>query len=181
MSVAVCVMPLRAYLGGTLQRIWGGGLQPPSIRRRTVEEVRGHVEAFQDQLEKLLAFRPEWDEESPARDAKIFSLDNFAGPFQYARSQAYRRRLPVLCGLEAPQVWLPVEFEPVFQVAPPWDPESRLSLASMIRVGTELDRLCEWMGEEDREDLAAPRQVAEQLRTMAALGLQHHTPVIVEG
>jgi hypothetical protein len=181
MSVAVCVMPLRAYLSGAIQRIWDGGLRPPSIRRRTVEEVRGHVDAFRDQLEKLLAFRPEWDEEGSARLAKVFSLDNFAGPFQYARSQAYRRRLPVLCGLEAPQLWLPVDFEPVFQVAPPWNPESTLSLASTVRLVAELERLCEWIAEEDREDLAEPRHVAEQLRELAALGVEHRTPVIVEG
>jgi hypothetical protein len=174
-------MPLRTYLSGALQRIWDGGPRPPSLRRRTAEEVRGDVDAFRDQLEKLVAFRPEWDEEGPARDAKVFSLDNFAGPFQYARSQAYRRRLPVLCGLEAPQLWLPVEFEPVFEVAPPWNPESRLGLASAVRVAAELERLGEWMAEEDREDLAGPRHVAEQLRGLAVLGLQHRTPVVVEG
>jgi len=181
MSVAVSVMPLRTYLGGAIRRIWDGGLRPPSLRRWTAEELRGHLDAFGDQMERLLAFRPEWDEEGSIRGTKVFSLDNFAGPFQYARSQAYRRRLPVLCGLEAPQLWLPAEFEPVFQVAPPWNPESMLSLASTVRVSTELERLCEWMAEEDREDLAGPRHVAEQLRELAALGLQHRTPVIVEG
>lgn len=181
MSVAVSVMPLRTYLSGALRKIWGGGLRPPSVRRWTAEEVRGHVEAFRDQLERLLAFRPEWDEEGAVRGTKVFSLENFASPFEYARSQAYRRRLPVLCALEAPQIWLPAEFEPVFQLAPPWNSESKLSLASTVRVASELERLGEWIAEGDREDLAEARQVAGHLRGLAALGLEHRAPVIVEG
>jgi len=180
MSVAVYVLPLRSYLSGSIRIGWEGGASAPTMRRRSTEEAGRLLDAFRDQLEGLLAFRPDWDEEGPARGAKVFSLDSFAGPFEYARSQAYRRRLPVLCALEAPQIWLPVEFEPVFQVTLPWRSESTTSLASTARVASELERLCEWIAEEDREDLAGARHVAEQLRGLASLGLEHRAPVIVE-
>ena len=180
MSVVVSVMPLRTWLGGALRTIWDGGLPPPSVRRRTTEEVRGDLDAFCDQLERLLAFRPEWDEEGSVQGTKVFSLDSFTAPFEYARSQAYRRRLPVLCALETPQLWIPAEFEPVFQVAPPWTPESKVSVASTVRVAGELERLGEWLAEEDRDDLAGSRHVAEQLRALAELGVRHRTPVVVE-
>ncbi|MBI3854140.1 MAG: hypothetical protein HY293_00450 [Planctomycetes bacterium] len=181
MSVSVYVMPLRTYLGGSIRTTWAGGASPPSMRRRTAEEVRLGFDAFGEQLGRLLAVRPDWDEEAPFRAALTFSLEHFAGPFLYARSQAYRRRLPILCALEAPQIWIPADFEPVFQVAPPWDPEKELTVASSPRLKSELERLAEWIDEEDREDLAEAGHVAGRLREFASLGIEHRTPVIVEG
>jgi hypothetical protein len=181
MSVAVYVMPLCTYLGGSIRTTWAGGASPPSMRRRTAEEVRRCFDAFGEQLERLLAVRPDWNEDGPFRAAMVFSLERFSGPFLYARGQAYRRRLPILCALESPQVWIPADFEPVFQVAPPWDPENEMTVASSPRLKSELERLVPWIAEEDREDLAEAGHVAERLREIASLSVEHRLPVIVEG
>jgi hypothetical protein len=156
-AIKVCVMPLR--------------------NNRTEADV----EAFLERLETLLGFRPDWDEGGPVRSATVFSVDGFSSPFLRARAWSYRLKLPRLCALEMPQVWLPVEFDPAFQFAPPWNPDGQVSVASSPRLGEELEQLLEKIAEEDRPDLADTGQVAGRLREIAALSVEHRAPVIVEG
>jgi len=178
-SVAVYVMPLSTWLSGKIRTTWGeGGV---SLRRRSGEDVRRNFDAFMEQLEGMLTFRPEWDEEGPVQSATIFSLEGFSGPFLQARAQAYRRRLPILCSLEPPQIWIPAEFDPVLHLAAPWNPERETTVASIPRLKLELERLSEWIAEEDRPDLAEVHQVTNRLRAIAILSVEHRVPVIVEG
>lgn len=173
MGIAVYVMPLGANLRGDFQPV-----STPRARRSEAE-VDAAVESFLERLETLLGFRPEWHDEGPLRSATVFSVDGFSGPFLQARSWAYRLKLPRLCALEMPQVWLPVEFEPAFHFAAPWNPDADLSVASSFRLRDDLNRLLEEM--EERPELAGTAQVADRLRGIAALSVEHRLPAIIEG
>jgi hypothetical protein len=182
MGVSVFVMPLGTYLGGSFRTTWGEGGKSGANprRRRSDEEVQRAIDAFKDHLERLLAFRPEWDDEGPVRSATIFSVDGFSAPFQLARQWGYRLKLPLLCALEPPQIWMPAGFEPVLHLAPSWNPESQVALASSMRLCEELERLVDAIAVEERSDLAEAGQVADRLRGIAALGVEQRVPVIVE-
>lgn len=173
MGIAVYVMPLGANLRGDFQPV-----SAPRARR-SAADVDAAMESFLGRLESLLGFRPEWDDEGPLRSATMFSVDGFSSPFLQARSWAYRLKLPRLCALELPQVWLPVEFEPAFHFAAPWNPDADLSVASSPRLQEELTRLLEEM--EERPDLEGTGQVADRLRGIAALSVEHRLPAIIEG
>lgn len=183
MSVAVYVMPLSTWLEGRFRTVWGpdGAGGGPSGRERSPDEVRAALDAFGESLDRVLAFRPEWDEAGPARSATIFSLDGFALPFQLAQRWAYKLKLPRLCALEPPQIWLPAEFEPTLRLAAPWKPESEVTVASSSGVQEELGRLLTAIQGEERPDLDETERVARRLCESAAQGLEHQSPVIVEG
>src|SRR6185503_7377695 len=104
-------MPLSTWLSGRFRTSWGpdGGGEPVGPER-SPEEVERAVELLGQTLERLLTFRPEWDETGPARSATVFSLDGFSLPFLLARRWGYRLKLPCLQVLEPPQIWLPVDF-----------------------------------------------------------------------
>jgi hypothetical protein len=170
-GVSVFVMPL-----GTNLR---GNFQAPGMtrRRRSEEEVEAALEAFRARLETLLGFRPEWDEEGPVRSAMIFSVDAFSLPFQRARAWSSRLKLPRLCALELPQIWLPVDFDPAFHIDSPWE----VSVASSARLQKELERLLAEMAVAEGADLGETCRVADRLRQIAELSAEHRVPVIIEG
>jgi hypothetical protein len=181
-GVSVYVMPLTTYLSGNFRTTWGGGGDSGAAPRprRSGVEVQADVGAFEEQLERLLEFRPDWDEEGPVRSATIFSLDGFSAPFLQARQWAYRLKLPLLGALEPPQIWIPAEFEPVVHLAPHWNPETEVAVVSSQRLKAELERLLEAIAGEERADLADACQVTDRLRGIAALSVEHLVPVIVE-
>ena len=175
MGVSVFVMPL-----GTNLR---GNFQAPGMtrRRRSEEEVRTALDSFLSRLEALLGVRPEWDEDGPVRSATMFSVDGFSLPFLRARSWSTRVNLPRLCAMDLPQIWIPSDFEPAFQVDAPWSPGTEVSVASSVRLQEELERLLAEMVGQEGADLAETYRMADRLRQIAGLGVEHRMPVIVEG
>lgn len=182
MSVAVYVMPLSLWLSGRFRTTWDRSGEEVNFPgpERSAEEVRVALDSFGDQLDRLLAFRPEWDDSGPARSATIFSLEGFALPFELARRWAYRFRLPRLCSLEPPQIWLPTEFDPVFRFPAPWNPESEVRVASCEGTSAELARLLRSIEAEERPELEETGKVAERLLESARLALERRAPVIIE-
>jgi len=181
-SVAVYVMSLPTWLAGNFRTSWGpegAGDEAPGPRR-SAEEVDQVLEAFSDQLEKLLAFRPSWNEGDAVHLASVFSLEGFSLPFQLAGQWGYRMKLPRLRALEASQIWMPQDFEPAIRLAPPWNPESELRLASAPRLCGELAQLLAAIESEDREDLIETHRVTGKLHSIARLGIERDLPVIVE-
>jgi hypothetical protein len=179
MAVSVYVMPLGTYLAGAFRTSWGpdgdGGEAPGP--RRSPDEARRYVDLFREQLGRLVPRLREWDESGPARSATTFSADGFALPFLLARERGARTRMPSLRILEPPQIWLPADFEPVFRIAPPWNPESKLQVASCDQVGAELGRLLPLAGP-GREEAG---RVASRLAGIARDAREHDAPVIIEG
>lgn len=175
MGVSVFVMPLGTNLRGNFQ---APGL---TRKRRSEEDVQSALEAFGARLESLLGVRPEWDEDGPVRSATMFSVDGFSLPFLRARSWTTRVSLPRLCAMELPQIWIPSDFEPAFQVDAPWSPGTEVSVASSMRVRQDLERLLEELAEGEGPEIAETLRVADRLRQIAELGLEHRAPVIVEG
>jgi len=182
MSVTAYVMPLSNYLSGyfdTPDRPFGDRDEGRATRR-TPDEVRQGIESLLDQLERLLAFRPEWDDAGPVRSAVGFSIEGFFAPFMEARRTAYRRKMPLLTVLEPPQIWIPPEFDPAVQIVSPWSPQTEWFVASSSRVHSELVRLLLAIEGEERPDLAEAHRVTGELIKIAALSVEHDTPVIVE-
>jgi len=181
-SVSLFVMPLSTWLAGRFRTSWGpdGEAERPAGPQRSPEEVRRGVEGLQAVVERALAFRPEWDEAGPARSATVFSVDGFFAPFLEARRRSYRQKLPLLSALEPPQIWIPPEFDGVLPFPAPWNPPADWSVASAPRLHSELRRLLEAIEEDERPDLEETRRSAGRLLEIAALGIQHDVPVIVE-
>jgi hypothetical protein len=175
-------MPLSTWLAGSFRTTWGpdreGG--EPAGPRRSPDEVRRGMESLKAHVERVLAIRPQWDESGPARSATVFSLDGFFSPFLEARRRSYRQRWPLLSGLEAPQIWLPPDFDAAVPFAAPWDPESEWALASTPRLHAELARLLAAIEEDERPDLEETGRVTRRLIHIAGLGIEHDVPVIVE-
>lgn len=183
MSVAVYVMPLSTWLEGSFRVSWGpegAGGRDAGPRRSPEEAARG-VEALRDRLEGLLPLRPDWNDSGPARSATVFSLDGFSLPFDLAHRWAYRLRLPRLGTLDFPKFWLPVDFDPMFRLPAPWDEETEITVASAGSVATDLVHLIEAIRVEERPDLVSAGQVAARLHGIATSGVEHGTPVIIEG
>jgi hypothetical protein len=183
MGVSVYVMPLATYVAGSFRTSWGpdgdGGDPPrPGL---PPEEAGRCVEAFRKQLEQFIPRLPEWDESGPARTATTFSLEGFSLPFLLARQWAHRLKLPRLGRLEPPQIWLPAEFEPAFNLPVPWSPDARWLVASSPGLRSELLRLLRAIEQEGRPELGETHRVAGRLIEIAALGVEHDAPVIVEG
>jgi hypothetical protein len=184
--VTVYIMPLGTWLTGSFMTTWGQGRESRGSPgpRRSPEQARQDLESFRTQLEPLLAFRPEWDEEGPPRAATVFSAEGFERPFLQARRWSYRRRMERLCSMELPQLWLPMDFDPVFHLAAPWAPEARLHVASAAGLGRDLHRfsndLPEELPEESLRELAEAFSIARRLEAIAAVGVEHDVPVIVE-
>jgi hypothetical protein len=174
-SVSVYVMPLATYLRGEFRVSWGpdgaGPLPLPLLR--SPEEVEGAVAALLDRLEQLLAFRPTWDDSGPVRSATVFSLEGFSAPFLDARRRG-ARKLPLLRGLEPPQIWIPPEFEPAFRIETPWSPGIPWVVASAPRLHAELVRLLEEI------DVDEVRRVTLRLLEILKEGIENDQPVIVE-
>lgn len=183
MGVSVFVMPLRTWLAGDFRTTWGGGEETASAPRprRSPEDA----ERLRDSLlAPLLAGGPDWDESGPAQSATAFSVDAFSLPFLLARRWSYRLKLPALGALEGTQLWIPAVFETVVQVVPPWSDEGELSLASLPRVQSELDRLLDALRAEESLEAAELRgafEVGRRLRDLAASASDVRMPVIVEG
>ncbi len=182
MSVSVLVMPLSTWLAGRFRASWGpdGEGDSPVGPQRSPEEVRRGVEALGAMLERALAFRPEWDESGPARSATVFSVDGFFAPFLEARRRSYRQKLPLLSALEPPQIWIPPGFDGALPFPAPWNPPGEWTVASAPRLHAELRRLLEAIEGEERPDLEETRQIGGRLLEIAALGIRHDVPVIVE-
>lgn len=182
MSVAVYVMSLPTWLSGNFRTSWGpeGGRDEAPGPRRSAEDVRRALDAFDDQLESLLAFRPSWNVEEAVPLASVFSLDGFSLPFQLAGQWGYRLKLPRLRALEDSQIWMPQDFEPALRLAPPWNPEGELRVVSSPRLCGELAQLLAAIEGEDRPDLGETRRVTEKLHSIAKLGIERDLPVIVE-
>ena len=181
MSVAVYVMPISTWVSGRFRTVWGpDGAGGPSAPTRSPEEVQLLLERFRENLDRLVVPRAEWDEDGPARSATIFSLEGFSRPVELAQRWSYRLKLPRLGALEPPQIWLPVEFDPVFRIAAPWKPESEVTVASSASVLADLVRLEEAILKEERPELEETERVAQRLRESAELGLRHRAPVILE-
>jgi len=174
-GISVFVMPL-----GTNLR---GNFHAPGMtrKRRSEEEVRAALDSFLSRLEALLGVRPEWDEEGPVRSATMFSVDGFSLPFLRARSWSTHVNLPRLCAMDLPQIWLPSEFEPVFQIDAPGNPGTEVSVASSVGLQQDLERLLAEIAGAEGADLAETYRVADRLRQIAGLGVEHRMPVIVEG
>lgn len=180
MSVAVYVMPLSTWLSGSFRTTWGGEGDLSVRRRFSPQDVRRHLESFGDHLERVLAFRPGWDESGPVRSAHVFSASGFAGPFLLARRWSYRLNFPRLSTLEPPQIWLPADFEPVVRLAAPWNPETEVGVASSVRIGGELDLLLrEPLGELEQAEHYEDLQVAARLGDIARAAFEHRAPVIL--
>ena len=175
--IVVYVMPLGTWLSG---RFRGGGQMAFPGPKRTDEEVRRGLEALDDRLERILAFRPPRDESGPILSATVFSLDGFARPFELAQQWATRIKLPRLCSMEPPQIWLPSEFEPVIRIPAPWAPDSEVTVASSAEVRRELARLIAAILKEERPELDEAERVANRLLESADLGVSRGLPVIVE-
>jgi hypothetical protein len=185
-GVSVFVMPLQTWLAGEFRTTWGPGLETAtaSRRRRPPEEAARLREELLSRIEPRIGRRPAWDDEGPARSATAFSVHAFSLPFLQARRWAYRMKLPQLGELETPQIWIPADFDPAFRLEPPWDDGGELMIGSLPRIRAELDQLLEGLTKEDEEgDWSELREVAKvgrSLRHLAATGLEHDVPVIVE-
>jgi hypothetical protein len=167
-------MPLGANLRGNFKA-------PGMTRQRRSEaDVRLALDSFRSRLETL-GVVPDWDEEGPVRSATMFSVDAFSLPFLRARSWSTRLNLPRLCALDLPQIWIPSDFEPVFQIDAPWNPGTEISVASSVRLQEDLEGLLAEMAVAEGADLGETCQVAARLRQIAGLGVEHRAPVIVEG
>lgn len=153
--IAATVQPLGAWLS----------------RRFRPDEAATLIEELRTTLDSLLAFRPTWNDEGGLRSATAFSFEGFSRPFELARQGL---KLPRLRVLEPPQIWLPVEFEPVFRIAAPWNPETKVQVASCEGVRGELARLVPEI--QDREALGA----AKRLLTIAEEAVEAGLPVIIE-
>jgi hypothetical protein len=180
--IVVYVMPLGKWLSGAFRTGWDRSGEERTFPgpKRTDDEVRRGLDAFGERMERLLAFRPDWDEAGPIRSATIFSLDGFVLPFELARRWAYRIKLPRLCALEPPQIWLPGDFDPAFRFAAPWNPDSEVSVASCGGIHQDLERILHAVEGEERPDLEETAKVAQNLLKAAAAALEHDVPVIVE-
>ncbi len=186
MGVSVFVMPLRTWLAGDFRTTWGSGEETASEprRRRSQADAEQLCDGLITQLEPLLGRRPDWDEDGPARSATAFSVDSFSLPFLLARRWSYRLKLPQLSVLEGTQLWIPATFESAFHLAPPWNEEGELAVASLSRVGSELDRLLEALHAEESLEAAELRRafdVGQRLRALAASAEEARAPLIVEG
>jgi len=181
-SVSVFVMPLSTWLSGRFRTSWGpdGEGSGPAGPQRSPEEVRRGLEALETHVERALAIRPRWDESGPARSATVFSVDGFFAPFLEARRRAYRQKLPLLSVLEPPQIWIPAEFDAALPFPAPWNPPGKWTVASAPRLHAELLRLLGAIEEDQRPDLEETRRVSGRLAEIAALGVEHDVPVIVE-
>jgi len=186
MGVSVFVMPLRTWLTGDFRTTWGAGGETASEPRprRAPEEAERLRDGLISALEPLLGVRPDWDEDGPARSATAFSVEAFSLPFLLARRWAYRLRLPQLSLLEGTQLWIPPAFEPVHSLAPPWNEEGELAVASLPRLREELARLGDAVDAEESRDAAELRgaaTVGRKLMALAASAEEARTPLIVEG
>ena len=186
MGVSVFVMPLRTWLAGDFRTTWGPGGETASEprRRRTAEDAERLRDGLLTQLEPLLGRRPEWDEDGPARSATAFSVYSFSLPFLLARRWSYRFKLPQLSALEGTQLWIPAAFDTLLHLSPPWNEEGELAVASLPRLGAELNRLLEALeAEESLEgaELLGAFQVGQRLRALAASAEEVCAPLIVEG
>jgi len=215
MGVSVYVMPLQTYLSGAFKTTWetrsesaGGapgfritpeGIADPSERpRRPDAEVQLAIKRFRKAVGQFVTVPLEWDEETPFRNASSLSYGSFGGPRRRAEQWAYRVNLPRLRAMSAPQIWLPVVFEPTIRVTPPWDEESEIRIVSSVGLLSEFDRLSKLMAEEPlmKELQALPEGAALEgalleldgemftaghLRRIAELSVEHRVPVIVEG
>lgn len=180
-------MPLRTWLEGSFRATWIAGGEAPQRPRRSGVEAEREVERLRDRLEPLLGRRLDWDESGPPRSATAMSADGFARPFQKARQEAYRRPSLRLCTLEPPELWLPSDFEGVLQL-------DEFAVASSLGVEAELGRLQASLEQDPgMEELAALPDgggllaefsallmATRKLRGLAALGVEHRVPVIVE-
>jgi hypothetical protein len=217
-GVSVYVMPLRTYLSGAFQATWEtrgdlaggegglrsteGGIPPaPKTHRRSEEEVHSAVETFRAELATQAAVGSDgsdWDEEGPVRSASTLSYDSFVGPCQRALRWSYRLKLPRLCEMIPPQLWIPFRFGPTVRVKAPWNPDAQIAVASSPGIVEEFDRMLEWMVQdplmEELEGLSdgsiltgllsdfhGELETARHLRRIAAQGVLHRVPVIVEG
>jgi hypothetical protein len=185
--VTVYLMPLGTWLTGSFLTTWGQGKESrwSPGPRRSEDEARRDLEDFKDQLERFLAGRPDWDESGPPRAATVFSAEAFERPFFQARRWSYRKRMDRLCSLELPQIWLPVDFDPVFHLPAPWAPEGRVHVASALSLGRELRRfsseLPDELPEEALRELAESFSIARRLEALASAAVEHRVPAIVEG
>ena len=185
MGVSVFVMPLQTWLAGDFRTTWGAGEETASEprRRRTAEGAERLRDGLLAQLEPLLGRRPDWDEAGPALSATAFSVDSFSLPFLLARRWSYRLKLPQLSVLEGTQLWIPAVFESAFHLAPPWNEEGELAVASLPRLGSELDRLLEALEAEESPEAPELRGafvVGRKLRALAASAEAVRAPLIVE-
>jgi hypothetical protein len=181
-SVSVFVMPLSTWLSGRFRPSWGpdGEGGEAAGPQRSPEDVRRGLEALEACVERALGKRPEWDESGPARLAMVFSVDGFFAPFLEARRRSYRQKLPLLSTLEPPQIWIPQEFDVALPFPAPWNPPADWTVASAPRLQVELRRLLGAIEEDERPDLEETRRVGTRLLEMAALGVTHAVPVIIE-
>lgn len=212
MGVSIYVMPLRTWLSGDFRTTWelreevagkpGLQLTPEGIAdapdpRESDEDVLPLVEEFRQRLSAFVTAPLDWDEEAEFRSATTMSYGSYGNPRSRAQQWTYRMSLPRLQAMEAPQIWLPVPFEPTIRIAAPWDEEGEVRVVSSAGLASELDRLSRLMDEDPlMEELKASEggivsaPVAEfddqldsirQLRRIAESSLRHRLPVIVEG
>jgi len=185
-GVSVFVMPLRTWLAGDFRTTWGPGGETASEprRRRSAEEAERLRDGLLTQLEPLLGRRPDWDEDGPARSATAFSVHSFSLPFLLARRWSYRLKLPQLSAVEGTQLWIPAAFDSPLHLAPPWNEAGELAIASLPRVGSELDRLLQALAADESPEgaeLQEAFQVGQRLRALAASAEEIRAPLIVEG
>jgi len=179
-SVAVYVMPISTWLSGRFRTVWSAGAGGTPRPARSPEEVRVALERFREELDRLIVPRAEWNETGDALSATIFSLEAFSRPVELAQQWSYRLRLPRLLALEPPQIWLPVDFDPVFRIAAPWKPESEVTVASSAAVQADVVRLLQAILKEERPELDETERVAQRLRESAEVSLLSRAPVILE-
>lgn len=214
MGVSLYVMPLQTYLRGEFKTTWEtreelagvpgfritpeGLSSPPQPPDHSDEEVLPALRAFLKRVGTFVTTPLEWDEESSHRSATSMSYGSFGSARRRAQQWAYKVNLPRLQAMEAPQIWLPVPFEPTIRIVAPWDEDSEVRVVSAPGLLSELARLTALMAEDPvMEELRSwppgtmlTGAVAEldsemssqaTLRRIAESSLQHRVPVIVEG
>ncbi len=194
MGVSIYVMPLETWLGGNFRTTWDiRGIQPaPERPKRSVEEVRRLIDLFREDVQRHLGFVPEWDQDGEIVSAVSMSYPGFARPALAAQRYASEFRAELLRQLEPPVILLPSRFEGLVELsgemrvgsAAKWQEElegvqSRLEqdplmaeLAGLPEGSTIAGALYEFW-----DDVGTTRR----LKALAALGVERHLPVIVEG
>ncbi len=214
MGVSVYVMPLHTWVSGDFTTTWetreeaagmpGLRITPEGLagpvppRKRREKEVAAAIGDFRKRVGSFVTAPLEWDEESPFRSATTMSYSSYGSPRRRAQQWAYKVNLPRLQAMEAPQLWLPVPFEPTIRIIAPWNEDSEIRVVSSRGLLTELDKLAKLMTadplmEELKAwpgDTALSGEVAAfdseldattRLRRIANSSLEHRVPVIVEG
>ncbi len=211
MGISIYVMPLTRYLTGAFRTTWdrkvelAGGKQgflitpegmrpgPPERPRLVDEAVRRVLEAVDVQA----AF-PRDDESREAVSAVSMSYGSIGDVVVAAGRYGVDRDLGLVAALGEIFLWLPADFEGIREVSDPFDDESVVSVASVLRLARQLEALDGCLDRDPRQEelesmpegtvltgflgeFSSRRGVVRTLRRLAGEAADHRLPMIVEG